>query len=129
MSSHEKGRHTVRPKKILSLWISLAVIFSPLSGAYAEDDHDVSPPGAHSGDEHDGPPSGAHDGDEHDDGDGDSQHSARCCSPASKNFPMVNANYGNTMYSKLREINEHNVGKLGGAWMLHVDGGAHLGKW
>jgi len=40
---------------------------------------------------------------------------------------MVNANYGNTMYSKLRNIDRHNIGKLGGAWMLHVDGGAVSG--
>ena len=27
---------------------------------------------------------------------------AACCTPASRNFPMVNANYGNTMYSNRR---------------------------
>jgi PQQ-dependent dehydrogenase (methanol/ethanol family) len=41
---------------------------------------------------------------------------------------MVNANYGNTMYSKLREINKHTIGALGGAWMLHVDGGVVSGR-
>src|ERR1700724_3438407 len=105
MSSHELGRHTVRPKKILSLWSSLAVIFLPLSGAYAEDHHDVPPPGAHAGDEH-----------EHDGGDSGDDRSSRCCTAANKDFPMVDANYGNTMYSKLRDINRHSIRKLGGAW-------------
>jgi PQQ-dependent dehydrogenase (methanol/ethanol family) len=41
---------------------------------------------------------------------------------------MVNANYGNTMYSNLDDINTRTVGKLGGAWMLHVDGGAISGS-
>ena len=41
---------------------------------------------------------------------------------------MVNANYGNTMYSTLDDINKHSIGKLGGAWMLHVDGGAISGS-
>jgi PQQ-dependent dehydrogenase (methanol/ethanol family) len=50
-----------------------------------------------------------------------------CCTPASTNFPMVNANYGNTMYSSLNGITNHNVGGLGGAWMLHVDGGVISG--
>ena len=40
---------------------------------------------------------------------------------------MVNANYGNTMYSSLPLINKQTIGKLGGAWMLHVDGGAVSG--
>jgi PQQ-dependent dehydrogenase (methanol/ethanol family) len=108
----------VRPK-ILSLWISLAVILSPLSGAYADDDHHGWPPGAHQGD---------WDGDDHDHDGGDGDRDLRCCTPASKDFPMVNANYGNTMYSRLRDINRHNIGKLGGAWMLHVDGGAVSGS-
>ena len=54
--------------------------------------------------------------------------STRCCIPAGTNFPMVNANYGNTMYSELFNINKYNVSKLGGAWMLHVDGGAISGN-
>ena len=41
---------------------------------------------------------------------------------------MVNANYGNTMYSELQGITNRNIGKLGGAWMLHVDGGAVSGN-
>ena len=40
---------------------------------------------------------------------------------------MVNANYGNTMYSDLFNINKYTIGKLGGAWMLHVDGGVASG--
>ena len=40
---------------------------------------------------------------------------------------MVNANYGNTMYSSLPLINKQTIGKLGGAWMLHVDGGTVSG--
>lgn len=51
-----------------------------------------------------------------------------CCTPASHDFPMVNANYGNTMYSRLSDINRHNIAKLGGAWMLHVDGGVISGN-
>jgi PQQ-dependent dehydrogenase (methanol/ethanol family) len=54
--------------------------------------------------------------------------SAACCTPASKNFSMVNANYGNTMYSDLRSINRYNLSKLGGAWELHVDGGVVSGN-
>jgi glucose dehydrogenase len=40
---------------------------------------------------------------------------------------MVNANYGNTMYSKLKDINKQNVKGLGGAWLLHVNGGVVSG--
>jgi len=56
------------------------------------------------------------------------QQSPACCTPAGRNFPMVNANYGNTMYSELRSINNHNISKLGGAWVLHVDGGTISGN-
>jgi glucose dehydrogenase/plastocyanin len=41
---------------------------------------------------------------------------------------MVNANYGNTMYSNLSVINKYTIGKLGGAWQLHVDGGVSSGS-
>jgi PQQ-dependent dehydrogenase (methanol/ethanol family) len=41
---------------------------------------------------------------------------------------MVNANYGNTMYSSLDDINTQTVAKLGGAWLLHVDGGVISGN-
>ena len=41
---------------------------------------------------------------------------------------MVNANYGNTMYSTLKLINNHNVAGLGGAWLLHVNGGVVSGS-
>src|ERR1700738_2121394 len=51
-----------------------------------------------------------------------------CCAAASSNFPMVNANYGNTMYSSLDDINTRTVAKLGGAWLLHVDGGVISGN-
>jgi glucose dehydrogenase/plastocyanin len=51
-----------------------------------------------------------------------------CCAAASKNFPMVNGNYGNTMYSNLDGINVRNIDKLGGAWELHVDGGVLSGN-
>jgi PQQ-dependent dehydrogenase (methanol/ethanol family) len=51
-----------------------------------------------------------------------------CCVPASKNFPMVHANYGNTMYSELKDISSRNIHKLGGAWVLHVDGGVISGN-
>jgi len=51
-----------------------------------------------------------------------------CCAAAGRDFPMVNANYGNTMYSELRGITDHNIHRLGGAWLLHVDGGAVSGN-
>jgi PQQ-dependent dehydrogenase (methanol/ethanol family) len=41
---------------------------------------------------------------------------------------MVNANYGNTMYSELDDINNENIAGLGGAWVLHVDGGVVSGN-
>jgi glucose dehydrogenase/plastocyanin len=57
-----------------------------------------------------------------------SQQAPDCCTPAKKNFPMVNGNLGNTMYSELSQINRSNISKLGGAWELHVDGGVISGN-
>jgi glucose dehydrogenase len=94
----------VRPKALLNLCITFAILSAPLSGAFADDDKG---PG---GDHRPGPPP-----------------LPQCCVPASKDFPMVNANYGNTMYSSLPLINRFTIGNLGGAWMVHVDGGAISG--
>jgi glucose dehydrogenase/plastocyanin len=91
--------------KMLSVCISLAVMSATLSGASAQDN--LNPPGFPGFPNPPRPPN--------------------CCVPAEKNFPMVNANYGNTMFSDLIGINRFNAGKLGGAWMLHVDGGVVSG--
>src|ERR1700716_2184904 len=99
LTSGDDKERTVR-SKLLRLSTCIAVISLPLSGAsLAADAADAS-----------------------------ISQSRPCCAPASKNFPMVNANYGNTMYSNLDDINTRTVGKLGGAWMLHVDGGAISGS-
>jgi glucose dehydrogenase/plastocyanin len=88
----------VRRKKILGLCISIAAGSLPLSGVSFADDASLV------------------------------GQSRPCCAPASKNFPMVNANYGNTMYSNLDDINTYSISKLGGAWLLHVDGGVLSGN-
>ena len=38
-------------------------------------------------------------------------------------FPLVGGDYANTRYSTLTRINKSNIGRLGGAWMVHVEGG------
>ena len=95
----------MRPKAFLNLCISLAILSAPLSSAFADDNN--KGPG---GDNRPFPPP-----------------LPSCCVPASRDFPMVNANYGNTMYSNLPLINKLTINKLGGAWMLHVDGGTVSG--
>src|SRR3982074_3226378 len=96
----------VRRKKISGLCISIGVISLPLSGMSLAQTTQVQALGQSA----------------------QVGQSRPCCAPASKNFPMVNANYGNTMYSNLDDINTRTVGKLGGAWLLHVDGGAISGS-
>jgi glucose dehydrogenase/plastocyanin len=90
-------------RKILDACISIAVISLPLSAvSLADDSQAVSSLPI--------------------------QQSAPCCAAASMDFPMVNANYGNTMYSNLSVINKYTIGKLRGAWLLHVDGGVSSGS-
>ena len=38
-------------------------------------------------------------------------------------FPLVGGNYANQRYSTLKQINTSTVGRLGGAWMVHVEAG------
>jgi glucose dehydrogenase/plastocyanin len=102
MSGHGERGTIVRRTK-LGLSVSIALASLPLSALALADDG------------------------QHEDHSPNRQSSA-CCVPADKNFPMVNANYGNTMYSDLGNINRHNIGALGGAWMLHVDGGVLSGN-
>jgi PQQ-dependent dehydrogenase (methanol/ethanol family) len=42
---------------------------------------------------------------------------------AGRDFPQVGGNLANHNHSTLREITRHNVGKLGGAWHVHLEGG------
>ncbi len=46
-----------------------------------------------------------------------------CCTPAGRDFPKVGGNYGNQNYSALAQITPANIGKLGGAWHVHLEGG------
>jgi PQQ-dependent dehydrogenase (methanol/ethanol family) len=50
--------------------------------------------------------------------------SAACCTATGKDFPMVGGNYGNQRYSTLNQITKGNIGKLGGAWLTHIEGGS-----
>ena len=42
--------------------------------------------------------------------------------PTSKNFSMAGGNLGNQRFSSLKQINKENIGKLGGAWTIHLTG-------
>src|SRR5262245_16513232 len=44
-------------------------------------------------------------------------------SPPGKDFPLVGGNFSNQRYSTLARINKTNLARLGGAWMVHVEGG------
>jgi PQQ-dependent dehydrogenase (methanol/ethanol family) len=48
--------------------------------------------------------------------------------PPARDFPVVGGNWGNQRYSSLDRINAGNVSKLGGAWTLHLEGGASAGN-
>ena len=48
-----------------------------------------------------------------------------CCTAASKDFPKVGGNFGNQNYSSLAQITPANIGKLGGAWHVHLEGGVN----
>lgn len=93
----------MRGKNLFRSGVSLAVISMPLWGTSFADDKGF-------------------------DGDRSSEQHSRCCTAADQDFPMVDGNYGNTMYSRLRDVNKRNVKNLGGAWMLHVDGGTISGS-
>src|SRR5262249_10087736 len=44
-------------------------------------------------------------------------------SAPAKDFPLVGGNFANQRYSTLARINASNIGRLGGAWMVHLEGG------
>jgi len=44
-------------------------------------------------------------------------------SPPAKDFPLVGGNFSNQRYSTLAKITKTNLARLGGAWMVHVEGG------
>lgn len=46
-----------------------------------------------------------------------------CCNATGRDFPKVGGDYGNQNYSALTQITPANVGKLGGAWHVHQEGG------
>ena len=47
--------------------------------------------------------------------------------PTKKDFPLPGGNLGNQRYSSLTQITASNIGKLGGAWMIHVNDGNPTG--
>jgi PQQ-dependent dehydrogenase (methanol/ethanol family) len=49
-------------------------------------------------------------------------------SPPTNDYPTVGSNYANHRYSALDQINTTNIGKLGGAWSVHVEDGAPVGN-
>ena len=50
--------------------------------------------------------------------------SPSCCTAPARDFPKAGGNYGNQNYSALRQITPANIGKLGGAWHVHLEGGS-----
>ena len=48
--------------------------------------------------------------------------------PAGRNFPVVGGNLANQRHSTLTAINTSTVNKLGGAWMVHLEGGNPAGN-
>jgi PQQ-dependent dehydrogenase (methanol/ethanol family) len=47
--------------------------------------------------------------------------------PSGKDFPTVGANLANQRHSTLAKINKSNIGRLGGAWMIHLEDGQAAG--
>jgi PQQ-dependent dehydrogenase (methanol/ethanol family) len=47
-----------------------------------------------------------------------------CCTIPGRDFPKVGGNYGNQNFSSLSQITPQNVGRLGGAWHVHLEGGS-----
>jgi PQQ-dependent dehydrogenase (methanol/ethanol family) len=45
-----------------------------------------------------------------------------------RDFPLVGGNLGNQRYSALRQIDRSNVSRLGGAWMINLEGGRNAGN-
>jgi PQQ-dependent dehydrogenase (methanol/ethanol family) len=48
--------------------------------------------------------------------------------PTGKDFPTAGGNLANQRYSALTQITPANLSKLGGAWMVHVNGGSPVGS-
>jgi len=48
--------------------------------------------------------------------------------PTARDFPLVGGNLGNQRYSSLTEITPANVKQLGGAWLVHLEGGKAVGN-
>ena len=53
---------------------------------------------------------------------------ANCCDATAADFPKAGGNLGNWNYSSLTQINKANIGQLGAAWTVHVEGGAKAGQ-
>ena len=51
-----------------------------------------------------------------------------CCTPGDRDFPKVGGNLGNQNYSRLKQIREGNVGRLGAAWLNRIEGGLTTGN-
>ena len=52
---------------------------------------------------------------------------SRFLAPTGKNFPLAGGDLGNQRFSSLTQINRSNLGKLGGAWMIHITEGEAAG--
>jgi glucose dehydrogenase/plastocyanin len=50
-----------------------------------------------------------------------------CCTAGDSDFPKVGGNLGNQNYSALAQINQGNVGRLGGVWLNRIEGGINTG--
>jgi glucose dehydrogenase len=48
-------------------------------------------------------------------------------SPSRKDFPTVGGNLANQRYSALKRITKANIGRLGGAWSVHLEDGKSPG--
>ncbi len=51
-----------------------------------------------------------------------------CCTPGDRDFPKVGGNLGNQNYSRLQQIREGNVRRLGAAWLNKIEGGLSSGN-
>jgi PQQ-dependent dehydrogenase (methanol/ethanol family) len=48
--------------------------------------------------------------------------------PAGRDFPVVGGDLGNQRYSSLTQITPSNLNRLGGAWLVHLEGGRTAGS-
>ena len=48
--------------------------------------------------------------------------------PAGRDFPVIGGNLGNQRYSTLNQITPANLTRLGGAWLVHLEGGRAAGN-